>query len=226
MTETESYLRDMAALYVEKIVFSSPCGENTYKKTSIRRLKDGFQAEHFTEKQAFHENFPANLLEEKLNALFPTLYKQAHFVTETYFYDAKLSKKGKLLTNRTKNTAASETSTAHDRKKQYIINAENLPPVFYELGVAGADGKILRAKFDKFRQICRFTELLNDVLKNEKKDELHLVDFGCGKSYLTFVVYYYITEILHKRRISRDSTSSARLWKAAQPLPKSTAIPI
>ena len=226
MTETESYLRDMAALDVEKIVFSSPCGENNYKKTSIRRLKDGFQAEHFTEKQAFHENFPANLLEEKLNALFPTLYKQAHFVTETYFYDAKLSKKGKLLTNRTKNTAASATSTAHDRKKQYIINAENLPPVFYELGVAGADGKILRAKFDKFRQICRFTELLNDVLKNEKKDELHLVDFGCGKSYLTFVVYYYITEILHKRRISRDSTSSARLWKAAQPLPKSTAIPI
>lgn len=71
-------------------------------------------------------------------------------MTETYFYDAKLSKKGKLLTNRTKNTAASETSTAHDRKKQYIINAENLPPVFYELGVAGADGKILRAKFDKF----------------------------------------------------------------------------
>ena len=199
MTETESYLRDMAALDVEKIVFSSPCGENNYKKTSIRRLKDGFQAEHFTEKQAFHENFPANLLEEKLNALFPTLYKQAHFVTETYFYDAKLSKKGKLLTNRTKNTAASETSTAHDRKKQYIINAENLPPVFYELGVAGADGKILRAKFDKFRQICRFTELLNDVLKNEKKDELHLVDFGCGKSYLTFVVYYYITEILHKK---------------------------
>lgn len=95
MTETESYLRDMAALDVEKIVFSSPCGENSYKKTVIRRLKDGFQAEHFTEKQAFHENFPAEQLEEKLNALFPTFYKQAHFVTETYFYDAKLSKKRK-----------------------------------------------------------------------------------------------------------------------------------
>ena len=199
MTETESYLRDMAALDVEKIVFSSPCGENSYKKTAIRRLKDGFQAEHFTEKQAFHENFPAEQLEEKLNALFPTFYKQAHFVTETYFYDAKLSKKGKLLTNRTKNTASPEKPVSHDHKKNYIIDAENLPPVFCELGVAGADGKILRAKFDKFRQICRFTELLNDVLKNEKKDELHLVDFGCGKSYLTFVVYYYITEILHKK---------------------------
>lgn len=198
-TETESFLRDMAALEVEKITFSTPCGENIYKKSVIRRLNDGFQAEHFTEKQAFHENFPVCQLEEKLNALFPTLYRQAHFVTEKYFYDAKLSKKGKLLTNRTKNTSAPEKMNAHDRKKNYIIDAENLPPVFCELGVAGADGKILRAKFDKFRQICRFTELLNDVLKDEKKEELHLVDFGCGKSYLTFVVYYYITEILHKK---------------------------
>ena len=199
MTETESFLRDMAALEVEKITFSTPCGENIYKKSVIRRLNDGFQAEHFTEKQAFHENFPVYQLEEKLSALFPTLYRQAHFVTEKYFYDAKLSKKGKLLTNRTKNTSAPEKMNAHDRKKNYIIDAENLPPVFCELGVAGADGKILRAKFDKFRQICRFTELLNDVLKDEKKEELHLVDFGCGKSYLTFVVYYYITEILHKK---------------------------
>ena len=198
-TETESFLRDMAALEVEKITFSTPCGENIYKKSVIRRLNDGFQAEHFTEKQAFHENFPVCQLEEKLNALFPTLYRQAHFVTEKYFYDAKLSKKGKLLTNRTKNTSAPEKMNAHDRKKNYIIDAENLPPGVCELGVAGADGKILRAKFDKFRQICRFTELLNDVLKDEKKEELHLVDFGCGKSYLTFVVYYYITEILHKK---------------------------
>lgn len=199
MTETESFLRDMAALEVEKITFSTPCGENIYKKSVIRRLNDGFQAEHFTDKQAFHENFPVYQLEEKLSALFPTLYRQAHFVTEKYFYDAKLSKKGKLLTNRTKNTSAPEKMNAHDRKKNYIIDAENLPPVFCELGVASADGKILRAKFDKFRQICRFTELLNDVLKDEKKEELHLVDFGCGKSYLTFVVYYYITEILHKK---------------------------
>ena len=175
MTETESFLRDMAALEVEKITFSTPCGENIYKKSVIRRLNDGFQAEHFTEKQAFHENFPVCQLEEKLNALFPTLYRQAHFVTEKYFYDAKLSKKGKLLTNRTKNTSAPEKMNAHDRKKNYIIDAENLPPVFCELGVAGADGKILRAKFDKFRQICRFTELLNDVLKDEKKEELHPV---------------------------------------------------
>ena len=199
MTETESFLRDIAELCVEKIVLSAPTGDNVYKKSVIRRLNDGFQTEHFTEKQAFHENFPASELYARLNALFPEQYKQAHFVTEKFFYDARLSKKGKLLTNRTKNTSAPEKVSSHDRKKHYIIDAENLPPVFYELGVAGADGKILRARFDKFRQICRFTELLDDVLKNEKKEELHLVDFGCGKSYLTFVVYYYLTEILHKK---------------------------
>ena len=97
MTETESFLRDMAALKVEKITFSTPCGENIYKKSVIRRLNDGFQTEHFTEKQAFHENFPVNQLEEKLSALFPTLYRQAHFVTEKYFMTQSSPRKGSYL---------------------------------------------------------------------------------------------------------------------------------
>ena len=203
MTEIESFLRELATLAVEKAVFSVPTGREergkSYRKTVVRRTANGYQAEHFTEKQAFHENFAADELEARLNALFPTLYKQAHFVTEAYFYDAKVTKKGKLLTNRTKNTLTGAESGSHDRVKKRLFDVENPPPVFRELGVVGADGKILRAKFDKFRQICRFAELLNDVLKDEKKDELHIVDFGCGKSYLTFAVYCYVTEILHKK---------------------------
>ena len=62
MTETESFLRDMAELCVEKIVLSAPTESSVYKKSVIRRLNDGFQTEHFTEKQAFHENFPASEL--------------------------------------------------------------------------------------------------------------------------------------------------------------------
>lgn len=200
MTEAESYLRDMVDLALTKVTLSSPCADNPYRRTVLRPLANGrWQAEHFTDTQAFQENFDADTLQARLAEYFPSRYRGAHFVTDRYFYDAKLSKKGKLLTNRTKNKTAPDRPISHDRQKNYIIDAENLPPVFQKLGVAGADGKILRAKYDKFRQICRFAELLNDVLKNETGDELHIVDFGCGKSYLTFVVYYYITEILHKK---------------------------
>lgn len=200
MTEAESYLREMEERALTKITFSSPEAASPYRRTVLRRLESGtWQAEHFTEQQAFHENFTAEALGTHLQELFPVLYRQAHFVTDEYYYDAKLSKKGKLLTNRSRNTSNNAVVQTHDRAKKYIIDADHLPPVFRELGVAGEDGRILRAKFDKFRQICRFTELLNDVLKNEKKEELHIVDFGCGKSYLTFVVYHYITQILHKK---------------------------
>ncbi len=200
MTEAESYLRDMASLTLTKVTFSSPCADSPYRRTVLRPLSNGrWQAEHFTDTQAFQENFDTDALSARLADWFPSRYRQAHFVTDRYFYDAKLSKKGKLLTNRTPNTTLRAQPIPHDRQKNYIIDAENLPPVFEKLGVTGSDGKVLRAKYDKYRQICRFAELLNDVLKNETKDELHIVDFGCGKSYLTFVVYYYITEILHKK---------------------------
>ncbi len=200
MTESESYLREIANLNIQKATFSLPTSESTYQKTVIRQKTDGsYQAEHFTKTQSFHENFPASSLVAYLVANFPDKYKQAHLVTERYFYDVKISKKGKLLTNRTKNTANGKPDTFdNNRKKKYLIDAENLPPVFRELGVSGADGKILRAKSDKFRQICRFTELINDVLAKDTHEKLNIIDFGCGKSYLTFVIYYYITEILHK----------------------------
>lgn len=200
MTEAETYLRELSGLDIQRVVFSLPLSDNAYRKTVLRVLENGsYQAESFTEKQAFHENFPAAELESRLTALFPAKYRQMHAVTTRYEYDAKLSKKGKLLTNRTKVQTVSEVPAAHNRAKNYLIDAENLPPVFQELGVAGADGKILRAKYDKYRQICRFTELIDDVLAKDSRDELRIVDFGCVKSYLTFVIYYYITEILRKK---------------------------
>ena len=85
---------------------------------------------------------------------------------------------------------------SHDRKKKYVLE-EGVPvPFLQDLGVMTQDGKIVHAKFDKFRQINRFLEFIEDILPElDKGRELTILDFGCGKSYLTFAMYYYLHEL-------------------------------
>lgn len=202
MTEIESHVRTLCENEVQRIVFSEKADKDgRWEKAVIRATGGGaFQLEKFTEKQAFHENFTREALAEKVLSLLPAVFLQAEVFTAAYLYGVRITKKGKLLHNRRKNDAPrAEKSAGNDREKRYLLDAEHLPPVFEELGVLSHDGKILRHRYDKFRQICRFTELVDDVLKADKREELHILDFGCGKSYLTFVLYHYITEILHKK---------------------------
>lgn len=201
MNEIQKYIAELCNLDVQKAIFSNKADKSgKYNKTVIRKMSDNkFQSESFTDTQAFHENFDASWLLEKMLSVFPEMFIQAEIFTDNYIYSAKVTKKGKLLTSRRKNEENKASSENHNRKKKYIIDTENLPPVFEELGICGKDGKIINSKYDKFRQICRFTEQINDVLSKENKEELEIVDFGCGKSYLTFVLYFYITEILHKK---------------------------
>ena len=97
-----------------------------------------------------------------------------------------ISKKGKVSYKR-KLSLNDAVKTNHNRKKNYIIEeGENVPPLV-DMGIFTADGKVVRSMYDKFRQINRFLELINDELKNKNYQELNIIDFGCGKSYLTFV---------------------------------------
>ena len=89
-----------------------------------------------------------------------------------------------------------QINMSHDRKKKYVLE-EGVPvPFLQDLGVMTQDGKIVHAKFDKFRQINRFLEFIEDILPElDKGRELTILDFGCGKSYLTFAMYYYLHEL-------------------------------
>ena len=177
-----------------KIIMSKPKSDAQYKKIIVSATDKGYFTEQFTEKQVFHKNMQKS---ELLQYLQETAldYLQINAWTADTEHIILISKKGKVSYKR-KLSLNDAVKTNHNRKKNYIIEeGENVPPLV-DMGIFTADGKVVRSMYDKFRQINRFLELINDELKNKNYQELNIIDFGCGKSYLTFVLFYYLTEIM------------------------------
>ena len=177
-----------------KIIMSKPKSDAQYKKIIVSATDKGYFTEQFTEKQVFHKNMQKS---ELLQYLQETAldYLQINAWTADTEHIILISKKGKVSYKR-KLSLNDAVKTNHNRKKNYIIEeGENVPPLV-DMGIFTADGKVVRSMYDKFRQINRFLELINDELKNKNYQEINIIDFGCGKSYLTFVLYYYLTEIM------------------------------
>ena len=187
-------LNKIAAEGIIKIIMSKPKSDAQYKKIIVSATDKGYFTEQFTEKQVFHKNMQKS---ELLQYLQETAldYLQINAWTADTEHIILISKKGKVSYKR-KLSLNDAVKTNHNRKKNYIIEeGENVPPLV-DMGIFTADGKVVRSMYDKFRQINRFLELINDELKNKNYQELNIIDFGCGKSYLTFVLYYYLTEIM------------------------------
>ena len=112
-------------------------------------------------------------------------------------YQVLVSKKGKMTIQKKRQTGCvREVDLSHNRNKNYILEEGKTVPFLQDLGVMTQSGEIVRTKFDKFRQINRFLEFIEDILPQLPKDrEITILDFGCGKSYLTFAMYYYLHEL-------------------------------
>ena len=107
----------------------------------------------------------------------------------------KISKKGKVFLSKKKSDNVKIVKKGHNKEKNYILKEEMIIEPLIDLGVFTKEGKVINSKYDKYKQINRFIEIIDDEIKKNDYKELTILDFGCGKSYLTFVLYYYFVEI-------------------------------
>lgn len=216
MSEIKLYIKEMLDASVYKMVFSHPKTKTTiYKKIIVNRKNTFYQIEKYTDKQVFHENLVEEQLLHRCVELIDGIYLQVNGWSSDSEYVLLISKKGTCTFKRKQISQApisnlkSSLKTAkkkekqeccciaenHNRKKQYLLEeGKGIPPLI-DMGIFTKEGKVVRSMYDKYRQINRFVELLDDAIRDYPAKTLHVIDFGCGKSYLTFILYYYLTEI-------------------------------
>ncbi len=202
---------------LQGIVLSNSRDKETLLKVQIRpvviqgSLK--FQAGEFAGNQVFHKNLDKAQTEAYIIKLLENQMKQMDLKSSLGTVQALVSKKGKMtvkVRERKESPAISPAESpkisplsrqeklsrlAHNRPKRYILEEGTPVPFLVDLGVMTAEGKIVHSRYDKFRQINRFLEFVEDILPRlDKSRESVIIDFGCGKSYLTFAMYYYLKE--------------------------------
>lgn len=183
-----------------KGTISNPRNNSKYIKGYIRpvEIKENsmMQIELFTKTQSFAHNYNYDEFSEIINTIMLDSFFQLNIITNEYNYSFKYTKKNHLLSNKIKNKEIKTLlNVSHNKQKKYILNDGNIIPPLVDLGVMTQDGKIVPSYYDKYPQINRFLEIIDDTIKDFKEQELNIIDFGCGKSYLTFIVYYYLVNI-------------------------------
>ncbi|WP_331654085.1 class I SAM-dependent methyltransferase [Peptostreptococcus russellii] len=204
--ELYKYISEIISADPIRIVFSNKSNkEYKYNKVKINfaQIKDRnlYQVEKFTDKQVFHENIEKEELASVIEGMMKN-FKQMASISAEYNFDMRISKKGKIFFSKHAQTNNIKLKSSHNKKKNYILQEGMIIPPLIDLGVFTKEGKVINSKYDKFKQINRFVEIIDDEIKKIEKDYcedrekvLHILDFGCGKSYLTFILYYYFTEI-------------------------------
>ena len=150
------------------------------------------QLENQLERILKHENVPLDQVATKLEDIFND-FRQMHAQFSDETVQIQLSKKNKVFWKSDKKEKVTPINLSHNRKKQYLLDADTPHPFLIRLGVQTEDGKVKKQKYDKFKQINRFLEFIEDSLKHLPKDRtIRILDFGSGKSYLTFALYHYL----------------------------------
>ncbi len=198
MENINEFISEALSSGVYRLILSAPrAGE--YRRITLTLSSGAYFAEKLTERQAFHERIPLEGASERIAALFAG-FSQLNAWSENYEFTAKISKKGRLMCGKHAVKSAPRAKQPN-REKSYLLSNRGVIPPLVDMGVMSADGRIIKAMSDKFRQINRFLEFIDELTRDAQLSEekpLHIVDFGCGKSYLTFIVYYYFTEIARR----------------------------
>lgn len=170
--------------------------EKTFNKVSIKKViiknEVKHQFEYFYDKNVEHKNLDKEETKAEINKYFQSYFKQALINTVAFDYHILINKK--LISKIVKKAASKKDSEiSHNRKKKYILKEGEKTPFLIELGIMTEEGKIVNSKYDKFKQINRYLELVSDCIPYlDKSKTLRIIDFGCGKAYLTFALYDYL----------------------------------
>ena len=214
MEEIRKLLEDIMGQELVQIILSNTRDADKGSKVKIRpvMIKGDlfFQETLYKGTQVFHKNFERREMTDRIEEYLTSLFRQGECKTFSEEATILVSKKGSVMVKRRGVKKAAQALTgqtdgndsrdlSHNRTKQYILPEGKPVDFLVGLGVQTPDGRIARNRYDKFRQINRYLEFIEDVLEELPGDRtIRIIDFGCGKTYLTFAMYYYLHELKHK----------------------------
>lgn len=197
MKEVQGLLEEYSNEKLYQIILSNPVQKEGAFKLKVRPVLKNesilYQVSAFEGTKVFHHNYEQSELVEYLTVQMESHFKQLEIENQSIKVIVLISKKGKV-TIKKKNVEEKQIELSHNRTKKYIL-PEDVPVSFLvDLGIQTKEGKIVRSKYDKFKQINRYLEFVEDILPalETREGEIRIIDFGCGKSYLTFALYYFL----------------------------------
>ena len=194
----EEAVKELIGLSPVKIIISNAITKTQeIKKIQIEKKEKYYQIAEFTEKQVFHKNVDEKELERVCVASLNENFLQLNAWAVSSEAQIKLTRKRKVFfdVKKADNKKMAEEVKTNNRKKNYILEEGSVIEPLVDMGIFNKEGKIINSMYDKYKQINRFIEIIDDELNKKMITHLNIIDFGCGKSYLTFIVYYYLTTI-------------------------------
>ena len=203
MDKVRELCRKQLGKELYQIIISNPKGKKEITKVKIRPtiIKEEllYQISEWKNNQIFHKNMDKEQTVEKVVEYLEQDFSQMELTSKTVQATVLVSKKGKVTLKEKRNTAGKEIDLSHNKIKKYILQEGTPVPFLIDLGVQTREGKIVKSHYDKFRQINRYLEFIQDIMPILPKDRtINIIDFGCGKSYLTFALYYYMKIICNR----------------------------
>ncbi len=198
MERLNNILEEQLTAELSQIIISNPRRAAIAQKVKIRPvlLKENlnFQVTEYRGKQVFHENLEKEAAISYITEQLTASFGQMELQSTTKIVNVLVSKKGTVtIKQKMQKGEVKPKELSHNRKKRYILEEGDVIPFLVDLGVQTKEGKIVHSRYDKFRQINRFLEFIQDIVEDLPKGrEVTIVDFGCGKSYLTFAMYHYL----------------------------------
>ena len=181
-------------------ILSNAKNPDKASKVKLRpvRLKDKLYIQEtlYGGAKVLHSNLEVSEAVEHICNFMEQDFKQALIQTQSAECTILISKKGKATVKIKQKDSKEKANLNHNRKKQYILEEGQKIPFLIDLGIMNLEGKVVKAKYDKFRQINKYLEFIRDILpKLPSGRTIRIIDFGCGKSYLTFAMYYYLHDV-------------------------------